>query len=477
MHNPTHGGKVLGVKPWMDPSEEPFGTDPPWEEDVYLPPRRRKLGAWVVTCMLSLSLGLVGWAAEKRYHVVAMVKDRWAGRTHVEAATEALVDPRVEAFLADGERALSEGGLDAAQGDFDKASVLGERDPRVLGDEARVAIAKADVPWLKLRLLAPAAAEDGRVTKAQLDELVAAARRAADDALSVAPHDPVALRSKLDSLRLAGDADGARAYVTSVAPQASQPDAAYSLAALDLLQGSSSSPSLPVATIVDRLRLAANAERNAGRARAALVYALARSGDVAGAKAELAKLDALARPYPVSPDLHAWMGLEAAGAAPAPPRVESPVLAPAPSAPAPSAPAPSPVAATVAPPARAQQATAAAPSGIESTVQAAQEAVRRGDYDRAERIYQAIVAMHPRDSQAMTSLGDVLRVHNDPWGAIETYQRAIEANPSYLPALLGLADTQWGRGDHEGGGKSYKRIVDRFPQGMYPGYVAQRAAP
>jgi tetratricopeptide (TPR) repeat protein len=454
----------------MDPREEPFGADPPWQEDIYLPPRRRRMGAWIVTCMLSLSLALVGWAAEKRYHVVALVKDRLAGSTapSVEPRVEARTDPRVDALLADGERALTEGKVDAAQGDFDKASVLTERDPRALLGEARVAVAKADVLWLKQRLLAPDASEDARVTKVQLDALVATARQAADDALSVAPSDVAAMRTKLDSLRLAGDADGARAYVTGVAPQASQPDTAYSLAALDLLQVSS--PSFPVATTVARLRTAADAEGGAGRARAALVYALAKSGDVAQARAELAKLDAQTPPYPVLPNLHAWVGLGAIAASPAP--VEAPAQAPAvaPPAPAPSEPP------AAAPQPRAPVA-AATLSGADTTAQAAADAVRRGDYDRAERIYQGILAMHPRDSQAMSALGDVRRVHNDPWGAIETYQRAIEINPSYLPALLGLADTQWGRGDHEGASRTYKRIVDRFPPGMYPDYVTQRAAP
>jgi tetratricopeptide (TPR) repeat protein len=458
------------VKPWMDPREEPFGADPPWQEDIYLPPRRRRMGAWIVTCMLSLSLALVGWAAEKRYHVVALVKDRLAGSTapSVEPRVEARTDPRVDALLADGERALTEGKVDAAQGDFDKASVLTERDPRALLGEARVAVAKADVLWLKQRLLAPDASEDARVTKVQLDALVATARQAADDALSVAPSDVAAMRTKLDSLRLAGDADGARAYVTGVAPQASQPDTAYSLAALDLLQVSS--PSFPVATTVARLRTAADAEGGAGRARAALVYALAKSGDVAQARAELAKLDAQTPPYPVLPNLHAWVGLGAIAASPAP--VEAPAQAPAvaPPAPAPSEPP------AAAPQPRAPVA-AATLSGADTTAQAAADAVRRGDYDRAERIYQGILAMHPRDSQAMSALGDVRRVHHDPWGAIETYQRAIEINPSYLPALLGLADTQWGRGDHEGASRTYKRIVDRFPPGMYPDYVTQRAAP
>jgi tetratricopeptide (TPR) repeat protein len=420
------------------------------------------MGAWIVVILLSLSLGLVGWAGEKRFHVVALVKQRLSGQRAIDAVA---ADPRVEAFVADGEHAFSEGRLEVAQGDFDKASVLTDHDPRVLLDVARVAAAKAEVPWLKLRLLPPGAADEARLTKLQLDEQVAAALQTADDALAVAPHDPDALRAKLDALRLAGDVDGARGYVVAVFSQAAQPETAYALAALDLLQASP-----PWATIVDRLRLAADGEGTAGRARAALVYALAKSGDAAGAKVELAKLDALPRPYPLLAALHALDPLDARRGLDA-------------------MPAPSPLAAASTsvqvPPANTTVATVAspppAPAGVvsatgDTTFQAAAEAVRRGEYDRAERIYQGIVAMHPRDSQALSGLGDVRRLHNDPWGAIDAYQRAIEINPSYLPALVGLADTQWARGDRDAATRSYKKIVDRFPETMVPAYVSQRAA-
>ena len=416
-----------------------------------------------MSSFLLLSLGVLGWAAENRYHVIALLVHR--------ADAPPAVDPRVEPFLTDGERALSEGNLDLAQGDFDRASVLAGRDPRTLVDEARVGAAKADVPWLKLLLLAqpplpPVGTEEVRVTKAELNERVAVASQAADAALAAAPQDPRALLAKLDALRLAGEGETARGYVVAVFAQASQAETAYALAALDLGQ-----PATPWATIVDWLRLAA-AGGNAGRARAALVYALAKSGDVAGAKIELAKLDAQARLYPLLPDLQAWLardrtappaGPPAGLAAPPPPPSEADP--PAPASPATSSAAPA------APPG--ESVRIAGPS----TLQAAAEAMRRGDLDRAERIYQGLVAMHPGDSQALSGLGDVLRQRNDPWGAIEVYQRAITINPSYLPAQLGLADTQWSRGDKAAAAQSYKRIVDHFPDGMYPDYVNQRVGP
>lgn len=50
-------------------------------------------------------------------------------------------------------------------------------------------------------------------------------------------------------------------------------------------------------------------------------------------------------------------------------------------------------------------------------------------------------------------------------------------NPSYLPALLGVADTEWASGDCGSAQRAYKDIMDCFPEGTYPAYVKQRAEP
>jgi hypothetical protein len=49
-------------------------------------------------------------------------------------------------------------------------------------------------------------------------------------------------------------------------------------------------------------------------------------------------------------------------------------------------------------------------------------------------------------------------------------------NPSYLPAWLGLADTEWASGDRASAARVYKDVLNRFPEGTYPGYVTRRAA-
>jgi tetratricopeptide (TPR) repeat protein len=430
-----------------------------WPEEYYPLPRRRRLGAFIVVVSMLLGLGLLGWAGEVRYHLVA----RFSGKT---APFVARVDPRLESFLADGERALLEGDLERAQGDFDKASVLAERAPRLLIDEARVAVATADVSWLKLRLLPTGAggSVESRITRAQLDERSATARRAANEALSAAPGDAQAQRTVLDALRIAGEPDAARAYVVAVFATSSQPETAYVLAALDLAQ-----PSPPWTVVLDRLRTGASVEIGAGRSRAALVYALAKSGDANGARAELAKLDALARPHPLLPELHAFVTQDASFAAIVPPLPVSAGTSPSGSSSAPQA--------REAPGAPAKGVSSDPAQGsAQSALEAAAGAIARHDLDRAEQIYRGILTANPNDSQAVAGTGDVARMRGDAAGAMSAYRRAIVMNPSYLPALLGLADTEWSAGDRAGAARVYKDIVSRFPEGTYPRYATSRAA-
>jgi predicted Zn finger-like uncharacterized protein len=432
----------------------------PSSHEPYSVPRRGRVGGWVVAFVLMLAVGVVGWVVARPYLV---------GRT---AGAASQLDPRAQSFLSQGEAALADGNLDLSKEDFDKASALAEGDPHVLLDQARLASSQADIPWLKLRLLPAGANDEVRTTKAQLDERVSRAQRASEAALAIGSTDVAAVRAKIDALRLAGERDTARGYVSKVIGQASQPETAYVLAALDLAE-----PEPLWTTVIERLKFAAAGEGNAGRARAALVYALARSGDLAGAKTELAKLDALVRPYPLLPNLSSFLersqakplidaGAVTPSSALSAARAESPAAAPATQ--------PGAVAAPVSP--------AANPGGGDTSggdprlgMQAASQAIRKGDWDRARQIYDGIVARNPSDSEALCGLGDVARAQGDSAGAIATYKRAISVNPSYLPALLGVADTQWITGDHGGAVRGYKDIADRFPEGTYPGYVKTRA--
>lgn len=424
-------------------------------DDFYAVAPRRRVGGWIVAVVLMAAVGVVGWVVAKPYLVAK------------PAAATAQLDPRALGFVTDGERALADGNLDLAQGDFDKASALAEHDVRVLVDEARVAAARADVPWLAMKLLPPDAKDLARTTKSDLDDRVARARKAADAALAVAPEDVSVVRAHIDALRLSGDRDAARKEVAKIA-QAAQPEAAYVLAALDLAE-----PDPLWTTVIDRLRVAAGGEGNAGRARAALVYALARSGDAAGAKTELAKLDGMARPYPLLPQLHAFVDktpLKTAldgGVAANVPNVDVSSL--------PQKPSTGQVGAGAAAVGAADSDQPAVPGESTGAMKAAQAAIRKGDWNRARQIYEALVARNPSDSEALAGIGDVARAQGDTAGAMSAYKRALAVNPSYLPALVGLADTEWASGDHGSAVRAYKDIVDRFPEGTYPSYVKTRA--
>jgi len=236
------------------------------------------------------------------------------------------------------------------------------------------------------------------------------------------------------------------------------------LAALDLAE-----PEPVWATVIERLRLAAAGEGNAGRARAALVYALARSGDGPAATAELTKIDTLVRPYPLLPNLHAFVAARtAAPAAPAPNDIAA-------GASSQTRVAPAVLAARRVTPAAGAAPREAFAMDARSSMQLASIAIKKGDFGRAGQLYEALATRNPNDSEALSGLGDVARLTGNPAGAMAAYRRAIAVNPSYLPALLGIADTEWTAGDRTAAIRAYSDIVDRFPEGTYAPYVAKRA--
>jgi hypothetical protein len=105
------------------------------------------------------------------------------------------------------------------------------------------------------------------------------------------------LRAQIESLRLAGDLTKARALVEPIAKEQSTPENSYTLAALDLAEASPG-----WATVVSRLRTAATVDRDLGRARVALIYALARSDKLGEAETELAKLESRSPTHPLLPE-------------------------------------------------------------------------------------------------------------------------------------------------------------------------------
>lgn len=435
-----------------EPPRAPRDTSPPRSASrasiPEAPPpssdRRRPVGGYVVAAVVALGVAGVGMFWMQKYGVGKPAK--------VEVA--APVDPRVGAFLTAGEQALAAGNLEVAKESFDKASALAERDPRVLVDGARLAATRADRAWLKTRLVPTTDADDLRVARGELAELAPAASRAADAALAVAPNDPAALRAKVDALRIAGDLVGARALVARSSAIGAEAEGAYVLAALDLAEPS---PSWPA--VLERLRTASAVEVGPGRARAALVHALALSGDVTGAKAELDRLATMPRPTPLLPLLRA----EVARSKPAAAAVDA-------------------GAATAAVETKAADAHGGGGGGgspgLSSDprvlVAQADAARAKNDFEKARGLYSAALEKSPSDSEALHGLAAIAHAQHDLTNARNGYRRVLAINPTYLPALIGLGDAEWEAGDRAAAIRAYKEISDRFPEGAYPARVKQR---
>ena len=89
--------------------------------------------------------------------------------------------------------------------------------------------------------------------------------------------------------------------------------------------------------------------------------------------------------------------------------------------------------------------------------------VQRGDVSGGERIFEDINRRAPAFYPAVASLGE-LRLHRQQYGAAAAlFERALLANPSYLPALSGTADARLGAGDDAGALRALTALVAADP--------------
>lgn len=375
------------------------------------------------------------------------------------AAASAPADPRVVPLLADARRALEDGDMEAAKEHLDKAAVLAPDEVQVLTAVARLETIRADQAWLELRAADPADKEFVLELHRNLGRRVGRAQLAVSAAAARAPGDPVVQRALVDLARLAGDLPRARSLVAPLSSGASDPENAYSLAALDLAE-----PAPGWTAIVDRLRAAAAAERGLGRARGALVYALVRSGDQAAAESELGKLEALARPGTTLTALRSFVRR---------------LRAEADAGPAASASAAATVDLSALPvldtrPGATEAEEDEGGGDFRALLTRAAAAAQRGQLDRAEQLYQQVLAKQPGNTEALAGLGDVARARKDPATAQKMYAKVLEENPSYLPALVAQADHKWESGDRAGAIAVYRRILDQAGPGTSYGQHAAR---
>jgi len=404
---------------------------------------------WIAGVVVVGVLGLLGATVGRRF--IAQL----TGMAEIKTSSDA----RVAKFLREGARLADEGDFEGAKAEFDKATALAEKDPAVLTALARLETLRADASWLELRIIDPSSADLVQATYRELGRRVGKAHVAVDRAFAVSPEDPAVLRARVDILRLSGEADKAREWLAPLSANASVPENAYVLAALDLADPAPVWPS-----VIDRLHTAAAAERDPGRARAALIYALARASRVSEAEAEFAKIDRRPKPHPLLEELRAFLlrakrSVEAAGDAPAKiAAVDTSKLPKLDTSPAPE--------------------DARPVSGdFRTRLAQASVALRQADLARAARLYESVLAEQPHSTEALSGLGDVARARHDPALAATMYDRVLAENPNYWPAILASADQKWDAGDRAGALSLYRRLVEQAgPNSEYGARAAARLA-
>ena len=227
------------------------------------------------------------------------------------------------------------------------------------------------------------------------------------------------------------------------------------LAALELAE-----PSPAWATAIERLRVAAAGEQNLGRARGALVYALAASGQPELAQIELDALSKAPRPYPLL--------LEARSFVARAPRKDGGV-------------GDGGVDTSSLPLVAGGGGGAAEGTDISGSYQdllaRAHAAQASGDLSKAEQLFRAVLARNPQDTEALSGLGDIARAKGDKNASLKYYEDVAKQNPGYIPALVGMADAKWDAGDKAGAVAIYKQILDKTGgQGFYADKARQRIA-
>lgn len=427
------------------------------------PPKRSAAARWVLAVVVLGALGVLGATVGRSYLMGAAAT----------STSSAAADPRVSGLLEAGLQHMKDGDLEAAKASFDKASVLAESDLHVSRALAHLANIRTDQAWLKLRLLEPQQTEVVRIAQSELDTRAKQGLAASERAWSSAKDDPESARVRVDALRLSADLSQARSLVPKFADKASEPDFAYVLAALEM---SEKTPNWT--TVVDRLRVAAAGEQNLGRARAALVYALLRSGQVEAARTELQTLEKRPRPHPLILEIKAFfkrMEARAAdGGVPSVGGADADVLDPAqlPAAAGPSGPAGPGV---VRGDGEEAPGTEVPAGSHQDYLRRAHAARQRGDLDAAEQLYRAALAQNPGDTEALAGLGDIAKARGDKSASISYYEEVNKQNPGYIPALMGLADAKWDAGDKAGAVALYQQVISATSgQGPYASRARQR---
>src|SRR5262245_12651619 len=96
---------------------------------------------------------------------------------------------------------------------------------------------------------------------------------------------------------------------------------------------------------------------------------------------------------------------------------------------------------------------------LKSLLVLGREHYERGEYDRAEHVFQEILGLdEDRFADVHNMLAFILHTRGDLAAAERHFERAIEINPRYIEALLNLAVTYSDLGKYEAAHSTYARI-------------------
>jgi Tfp pilus assembly protein PilF len=116
---------------------------------------------------------------------------------------------------------------------------------------------------------------------------------------------------------------------------------------------------------------------------------------------------------------------------------------------------------------------AVAPENVTARNVLALAAVRRGDYDEAERQYLASLERQPRQHRVMGALGALALRRGDLDAAEQRFHEALDLAPSYVEAMSNLGWIEATRGNEAGAQDWYERAIALDPS--YP-HVYRRLA-
>jgi tetratricopeptide (TPR) repeat protein len=106
------------------------------------------------------------------------------------------------------------------------------------------------------------------------------------------------------------------------------------------------------------------------------------------------------------------------------------------------------------------------PEALRGMLSAARTSLFEGRYSEAVAAYQAILKREPKNVDAMTHLGLIVALGGHIDAALGAFERALEIDPNYPPALLYRGQVlQEGKHDTEGAIRSWEKFLAVVPAG------------